>query len=126
MILVAGLSPALSYCYRFRHLKTGAVNRALERKTYCGGKAVNAALALGSRARLVTPVGGRTGREFAERLRAMKLAVVPIKTTAATRVCITVAAGQRVTELVEEAPPLSASELRAFELNVARITADAT
>jgi 1-phosphofructokinase family hexose kinase len=103
----------------FDGMQPGEVNRAAEVHWCASGKVLNVGQAL---ARLdatcltLSPIGGSTGqsieREFAEQ-------EVPCRwvwTKNPTRVCTTLVerCSGRVTELVENAAPLSAAELEAF------------
>jgi tagatose 6-phosphate kinase len=88
MILVVGLSPAWQRILFFRKFIPGEVHRALRVTEIESGKAVNVtrvARQLGATVRLIGP---------------------PPR-----RLCQTIVAGQVVTELVEEAPPLPRAEL---------------
>jgi 1-phosphofructokinase family hexose kinase len=119
VILAAGLTPAWQHLLLFRSLTPGAVNRAEQVHWCASGKALNVALALhhlGASCRALSPLGGPHGesirREFADR--GIPARWVP--TAAPTRVCTTLidTTGPTITELVENAPGLTAGELDAF------------
>jgi len=125
MILTAGLSPAWQHTLEFDVLAKGEVNRARTSVWSAAGKVVNAArvvhrLALhagdGPQGCAFTLLGGPTGGRMREALAAEGLDVEAVPAAADTRVCTTVIgrADGSVTELVEDAPPLSGDELRAF------------
>jgi tagatose 6-phosphate kinase len=91
MILVVGLSPACQRVLFFKRLIPGRVNRATRVAEIASGKAVNVARVarqLGARVRLIEPTG-----------------VEP-------RICQTLIANRVVTELVEEAPSVSKTQVR--------------
>jgi 1-phosphofructokinase family hexose kinase len=125
MILTAGLSPAWQHTLEFDRLALGEVNRARAAAWCASGKVVNAARAVHRlaqsaggqpRGRALTLLGGPTGDRMREALTAEGLDVEALPAAAATRVCTTLLgrADGSVTELVEEASPLSADELQAF------------
>jgi 1-phosphofructokinase family hexose kinase len=133
MIICAGLSPAWQHTLEFAALELGHVNRARAAAWCASGKVINAARAIhrlaahtgrGPRGRTLTVLGGPTGERMRETLAGEGLDVVAIPTATPTRVCTTVidrAAGS-VTELVENAGPLSEAELEAYR---ARFRAEA-
>ncbi|MBK8480929.1 MAG: hexose kinase [Proteobacteria bacterium] len=119
MILTVGLTPAWQRVMRFSTLQLGEVNRTAEVVTCAAGKSVNAARALGQLAaphHALSYAGGATGVAFQHDLTARRIAHTLVPTTAATRTCTTVLDGVTgsVTELVEEAAPVSGQELEAF------------
>jgi len=119
MILVAGLSPAWQQIMRFEALRLGEVNRAAEVIWCASGKAINVAWALhtlGANLELVSTAGGLTGDALRRDVAGQGISAHWIRTAAATRVCTTVldAAGTGITELVENAPVVTAAELEAF------------
>lgn len=124
MIVAAGLTPAWQFMLGFEHLELGEVNRARDAFWLASGKVLNVARALAclqQPVRAVALVGGATGAAIqADWARAgWQAAWVPA--THPTRVCTTLreAALQRVTELVENAGPVSAAELEEFTVTVA-------
>lgn len=105
----------------FECLKPGEVNRAYEVRVTASGKVVNAARAvtvLGGRALLATFLGGDPGRFVARELdtRGVPREVVWTEDDAPTRTCATLIPDDGpVTELVEEAPPVSERDVAALE-----------
>ncbi len=123
MILVVGLSPAWQRTLEFDTLVPGKVNRAVRVSEMASGKGVNVARVarqLGAEVRLLTVAGGCRGRQL---MAGLPPAVV-VRVKAETRICQTLIAGGVITELVEEAGPLSrkevASVLRHFDRQQAR------
>lgn len=125
MILCVGGTPAMQRTLRFPSLEVGGVNRACEVRVTASGKVVNAArvaTALGGQALVATFLGGDAGRFVARELDAEGVAhdAVWTEDDAPTRTCITLLPdGGDVTELVEEAPPVSARDFAALEAAVA-------
>ena len=126
MILCVGGTPAMQRTLCFKSLEAGVVNRAYEARVTASGKVVNVARAvtvLGGEALLVTFLGGDPGRFVARELEAggVPHEVVWAEDDAPTRVCMTLLADDGpVTELVEEALPVSAEEVAALEEVVRR------
>jgi len=119
MILVVGLSPAWQRTLTFERIIPGKVNRAKHVSETASGKGVNVARVasiLGADVRLLTVAGGTRGQLLKAQLRQQGLSVrlVPVKSE--TRICQTLLTPDATTELVEEAGPLSAAEVK----NVAR------
>jgi tagatose 6-phosphate kinase len=119
MILVVGLSPAWQRTLTFGRIIPGRVNRAKHVSETASGKGVNVARVvsiLSADVRLLTVAGGTRGRLLTAQLRRQGLSarVVPVKSE--TRICQTLLTPDAATELVEEAGPLSAAEVK----NVAR------
>ena len=122
MILCVGGTPAVQRTLRFKSLEPGAVNRPYEvLRVTASGKVVNAARAvtvLGGQALLTTFLGGDSGRFVARELaaRGMPHEVIWTEDDAPTRTCATLIPDDgRVTELVEEAPPVSERDVAALE-----------
>lgn len=122
MILCVGGTPAVQRTLRFKSLEPGAVNRPYEvLRVTASGKVVNAARAvtvLGGQALLATFLGGDSGRFVAQELaaRSMPHEVIWTEDDAPTRTCATLIPDDgRVTELVEEAPPVSERDVAALE-----------
>ncbi len=120
MIVCAGLSPAWQQIYQFDGLRLGEVNRARHAAVETSGKILNALLAvhrLGAAGRGVTVMGGPLGRVIAEKLanEGVDLRVIPSATP--TRTCVTVIdqTTGAITELVENAGPISSAELAEFQ-----------
>ena len=119
MIVAAGLTPAWQHILRFERLRLGEVNRAAEAHWCASGKVFNVGIALahlGADCRVVSPLGA----DVAERVRAefagfgLQASLIPQGES--TRVCTTLLddATGAVTELVENARPLSAEILDEF------------
>src|ERR687889_378372 len=111
---------------RFQSLEPGGVNRAYEVHVTAAGKAVNAAqtvAALGGEALLATFLGGDPGRFISRELEAggVPQEVIWTEDDAPTRVCTTLLPDDGpVTELVEEAHPVSEGDIAALEEAVTR------
>jgi tagatose 6-phosphate kinase len=121
MILCVGGAPAMQRTLFFESLEPGGVNRAYEARVTASGKAVNVARAvtvLGGRALLATFLGGDSGRFVARELDAQGVPheVVWTENDAPTRTCTTLIPDDGpVTELVEEALPVSGKDVAALE-----------
>ena len=121
MILCVGGTPAMQRTLFFESLEPGGVNRAYETRVTASGKAVNVARAvtvLGGRALLATFLGGDSGRFVARELDAQGVPheVVWTEDDAPTRTCTTLILNNGpVTELVEEALPVSGKDVTALE-----------
>jgi tagatose 6-phosphate kinase len=119
VIAVTGLTPAWQFILEFDDFRLGEVNRAAQ-ITRCGsGKVLNVGLALtalGTAARTICPLGGPARRPIAAEFAALKVDVDWIDTASPTRVCTTLLDRRdgTTTELVENAGPLSAGELRSY------------
>lgn len=116
MILVIGLTPAWQQILRFDHLRTGEVNRAREVHWCASGKVLNVAIALarfGTDCRLISPVGPNVRGSIEDGLRALGVQAQLVSSGEPTRICTTLidSSTARVTELVENARPLSEREL---------------
>jgi 1-phosphofructokinase family hexose kinase len=119
MILTAGLTPAWQQTSLFDHFSLGEVNRAIESHWCASGKVLNAGLAvqqLGGPSRVVAPLGGPARGLIEQEFNEQGVDARWIITQATTRVCSTIIdRGRReMTELVEEAPPLTDDELDGF------------
>jgi 1-phosphofructokinase family hexose kinase len=121
VILAAGLTPAWQHILVIKGLRIGEVNRAVEAHWCASGKVINAGMALhqlGGTNCTLALLGGATGqnidREFEERGIAHRW----LWGSCATRVCTTVLdpVSGTATELVENAPPITDSEIREFKL----------
>lgn len=130
MIVVAGLTPAWQKTLRFDALQLGEVNRAAESIWCASGKVLNVGIAvarLGGNSKTICPVGGPAREAFEREFAALKIDVDWIATLEPTRVCTTLldAATGTMTELVENARPMSAAELQAYREAYARSAANA-
>lgn len=130
MIVAAGLTPAWQQILVFDSLRLGEVNRARQAVWCASGKVLNVGVALahlGAASRTVTLLGGppraAIEREFAE----YQTELYAAETKTPTRVCTTVLdrAARQTTELVENAPPATATELAAFRGIYRQAVADA-
>jgi len=116
---------------RFESLAPGGVNRAYEVHVTAAGKAVNAAQAvavLGGEALLATFLGGDPGRFISRELQVggVPHEVVWTEDDAPTRACTTLLPDDGpVTELVEEAHPVSEGDVAALEEVVTRCLREA-
>lgn len=131
MILVAGLTPAWQQTYRFTSLKLGEVNRAEEATACASGKVLNVGFAiqtLGGQCTVLSPCGGGSGGLLRHDCQSAKLPVEWVETTASTRVCTTILdeASGRTTELVENAGPLTPTELNDYAVEFRRWAKEAS
>ncbi|MDQ3636677.1 MAG: PfkB family carbohydrate kinase, partial [Actinomycetota bacterium] len=126
MILCVGGTPAMQRTLFFEVLEPGAVNRAYKVRVTASGKVVNAArtvTVLGGQALLATFLGGDSGRFVARELDAQGVPyeVVWTEDDAPTRTCATLIPDDGpVTELVEEALPVSEKDVATLEEIVVR------
>jgi len=119
MVVTIGLSSAWQLVTRFDAFRLNAVNRARETSSGAAGKAVNVAIALhrlGVPQLAITLAGGTPGQQLVSDLQRMGLRYEAVETSTATRVCTTLIddATGNVTELVENAPAVSTTELQVF------------
>jgi len=126
VILCVGGTPAMQRTLFFEVLEPGAVNRAYKVRVTASGKVVNAArtgTVLGGQALLATFLGGDSGRFVARELDAQGVPyeVVWTEDDAPTRTCATLIPDDGpVTELVEEALPVSEKDVATLEEIVVR------
>ncbi len=113
-LLVLGLSPVWERGVFFPRFSPGEVNRVAEHWEYPAGKATNLCRAVkclratGVQTILLATVGGIRGQRFLEACRDEGLFFHGVPCCGETRVCTNIlVAGQPMTEMVEEAPPLS-------------------
>ncbi len=131
MTLVVGLSPALQRVLFLGELRSGAVNRARRSRISTGGKALNVAralTALGAEPLLLQVLGGAAGRAVAEALdhASIRHHTLWTRDGTETRTCTTLIENDgRVTELVEECPPLAPDLLTELGRNLAGLLASA-
>jgi 1-phosphofructokinase family hexose kinase len=107
----------------FERLHTGGVNRSTQVIETASGKATNVARVirvLGGESRLVGICGGDTGKRFEALLQKDGVPHSRILSRRPTRICQTLIdeATGKVTELVEEAAPLSSEEAKALRRQV--------
>jgi 1-phosphofructokinase family hexose kinase len=123
VIVVVGLSPAWQQVVVVDELLPGEVHRAREVHWCAAGKVFNVAISvvsLGGDVRAVSVLGGATGESIRNEMRERGIEGRWIDSSAATRVCTTVVDASRgvATELVENAPEVSATQLAAFQVAV--------
>lgn len=121
MILAAGLSPAWQQILRFDRFAVGEVNRASESYWCASGKVLNVGIALyylGADVLTLSSAGGETGRCLQQEFAAAGIPTRWIETESASRVCTTILdhATNRTTELVENTPEISETELQQFRV----------
>ena len=119
MIVAAGLTPAWQQIMRFDAVTPGEVNRAQDVHWCASGKVLNVAIALahlGATSETVALVGGPAGEQIDREFMSLGIARHWVATHHATRICTTLierSSGQ-VTELVENAGPITPAELEEF------------
>jgi tagatose 6-phosphate kinase len=130
LIVAAGLTPAWQQIMRFDGLRPGEVNRAIDVHWCASGKILNVAVALahlGAPAETIALVGGATGEQIDREFTRLGISRRWIETHYATRICTTLIDRRtaRVTELVENAGPVTHGELEQFRSVYAERVADA-
>jgi tagatose 6-phosphate kinase len=122
MILSAGLSPAWQQILTFDAVRVGHVNRATSAWWCASGKVLNVARAvqsLGGDGHTLCTIGGLSGEAIRSEFAADGISASWIETVTSTRVCTTLIdrshTPPQVTELVENALPVTVEELAAFE-----------
>jgi tagatose 6-phosphate kinase len=114
MILVVGLTSAWQRTIEFGAFQLGEVNRATRVTESAGGKGTNCARVatqIGAEARLLTVVGGVRGDLLERSLKQQGIHARVVRVAAETRLCQTLLASGRATELVEEPGALTRSEV---------------
>lgn len=124
-IVTAGLSPAWQQILVFDEIVAGEVNRAAQSVWCASGKTLNVARAgraLGADMQAVCPLGGWAGEAIRREFAADNIPARWVATSSCTRVCTTLIERStgRATELVENAPAITAEELEAFEAEYAK------
>ena len=123
-ILAAGLSPAWQQIMVFDAFLAGTVNRACE-VHWCGsGKVLNVGVALARlgttnkrcSSRVLSVIGARARAEIDQEFAELGVDCRWIETCAQTRICTTIVerGSGRTTELVENAPAVTADEVERF------------
>jgi 1-phosphofructokinase family hexose kinase len=130
VILAAGLTPAWQQILCFQKLALGEVNRAAEAHWCASGKVINAGMALatlGIASHTMAPLGGWSGAALRDEFARRNFMATWIETAAPTRVCTTVLdEGTHVTtELVENAAPLTETELNDYVMQYANVVRQA-
>ena len=120
MILLAGLTPAWQQTIVLDRFEYGEVNRAREVHWCASGKVLNAAVAahlLQTSSLVLVPVGGPAAERFEQEFDTLGLRYRWVRTAVPTRVCTTILdrGTNSMTELVEDARPLTGEVLKAFE-----------
>ena len=114
MIVCVSANPAIDRRICLQSLQRGAVNRVRSATAAGGGKAAHVSLALralGAESVLVGFFGGATGSESEANLREKGLTVMPVRTSAATRVNLEIIEESgTVTELLEPGGPITPEE----------------
>lgn len=122
MILSVGLSPAWQKTLVFQQFEVGAVNRAEQVYWTASGKVGNAAVAVRALEdgetshRALMPIGGPAREAFDVDFETLGVQWRPVEVQCPTRVCTTIVdqATRSMTELVENAGPMSDEELDRF------------
>jgi len=119
MIVAGGLTPAWQQIMRFDRLRPGQVNRAREVQWCASGKVLNVGVALahlGAECETVALLGGATGEHIEREFQSLGIRRKWAWTHWATRTCTTIldVENGRVTELVENAGPVTHAELDSF------------
>ncbi|MEQ2006710.1 MAG: hexose kinase [Limisphaerales bacterium] len=113
-----GLNPAVDIEWRVASIHWDEKNVVLGERRWAGGKSVNVARwlrHLGSRVKLLVPLGGATGTELRRQLRAegVPLRAVPLREATRANVMVTQEHGPQL-RFNPRGPKLSAAEWRAF------------
>lgn len=119
MILAAGLSPAWQRIMVFDDFRMGEVNRARDVVNCASGKVLNVAVGLkhlGRRVHCLSSCGGEPAALMKREFDTLEIPSTWIETSAPTRTCTTVIDQQssQITELVENAEPISSKELQSW------------
>jgi 1-phosphofructokinase family hexose kinase len=120
LILAAGLSPAWQQIVSFDRFRPGEVNRATQACWTASGKVLNVGVALhslGAVSRTLSLCGsGPAGEAMRKDFERLGVDVRWVDTVSLQRVCTTILdeSTAQTTELVENAPPIMADEVRAF------------
>lgn len=120
MIIAAGLSPAWQQILVFDKLTRGAVNRAVETHACASGKVINVGIALSylkADSLMVSVCGGSSGELIFEELRSLEVSNRCFAEQTPTRTCTTLIERPtgEITELVENARPISTEALQWFQ-----------
>jgi len=121
VILAAGLTPAWQQILVIKGLRIGEVNRAGEAHWCASGKVINAGMTLhqlGGASCTLAVLGGAGGRNIDREFEERGIAHRWLWGSSATRMCTTVLdpVSGTSTELVEDAGPITDSEIHAFKL----------
>ena len=119
MFLCVSLNPAMDRRLKLDALQVGKVNRAREAKAAPGGKAAHVAMVLrtlGAEPLWLGFAGGETGAALTEGLRNMGLREKSVPIAGSTRINLEIIEDEeRVTEVLEPGPYVTAEEIREFQ-----------
>jgi 1-phosphofructokinase family hexose kinase len=119
MFLCVSLNPALDRRLKLDALRVGKVNRAREVKAAPGGKAAHVAMVLrtlGAEPLWLGFAGGDAGTALIEGLQGMELQVKPVPIAGSTRMNLEIIEDEeRVTEVLEPGPCITAGEIQEFQ-----------
>jgi 1-phosphofructokinase family hexose kinase len=120
MIIAAGLSPAWQQILEVNTLQTGEVNRCQSAQWTSSGKVINVGIAvrhLGTPCETIFPAGGFARDQIAAELEQLGVSAHLLAQQTPTRVCTTILdrSTNQTTELVENAQPITESELADFQ-----------
>lgn len=125
MFLCVSLNPGLDRRLEMHELQVGKVNRACKAHAAPGGKAAHVAMVLrtlGANPLWLGLVGGATGEMLLQGLRQMDIATEAVPIGGVTRTNLEILeAGERVTEILEPGPEISAAELEQFQATFERL-----
>lgn len=128
MIHTLGLSPSLDVVYVLDAVRPGSIHRPRSVVRLAGGKSLNVARALvrlGRGVRAVAPLQGPLGDLVADLLAPTGVELVRVRTSAATRMCVSAAdvSAGTLTEFYEHAPRADGSEVDGVEQAVGEVAA---
>lgn len=122
MIVAACANPALDVTYRIDRLTAGESHRVRKVSVRAGGKGTNVArlvLQLGTRSRVVAPVGGESGAQFVADLDRAGIVHATTQIGGSTRRCVVVVDDKDATVFNEPGPTLQAPEWDEFRVGFA-------
>ena len=128
IVFVAG-SPSIDRTHEIPALEPGTIHRPSRVVAVAGGKALNAARAahhLGAQVRAVALLGGHAGRWIADALADEGVDYDVVDGPGESRMALSVAAGDALTEFYEPPPPIAAEHWDALEAAVTRAAAAAS
>jgi 1-phosphofructokinase family hexose kinase len=120
IVFVAG-SPSIDRTHEVTTLQPGAIHRPTRVVAVAGGKALNAARAahhLGAQVRAIALLGGHAGRWIADALVREGLDHEVVDGPGESRMALSVAAGEGLTEFYEPPPPIAPQHWDALEAAV--------
>ncbi len=118
MITVAAVTPSLDLTYVLDQVQLGRIHRTSAALRVAGGKALNlarAAVALGAECSVTALLGGDTGRQVGQLLRADGIELTEIDSGVETRICVSLAsaASGELTEVYQDPAPVAQAALDA-------------